>query len=615
MFISDIKDYNDLFQDGYLKIRNHGIISNNRTAILVGMEGTIDWACIPDFDSKPVFDSILDKDKGGMFSIFPESPERLSVRQYYKEYTNILVTEFLKDNSKILRITDFIPVSDYNTITFAEIYRLVESFSEQLNLHIIFKPHFLDSESTMVEKRKEGFIFRSRDQSIGIVSGFKLSKKNNIIDSVVEMGRNSAKWVIAPYGVRYLNPMGDYRPYQNMEMTTDYWRKWVHESNYRGIFNSEVIRSSLTLKSLFYEPTGLMVAAPTASLPEKIGGQRNWDYRFTWVRDTAYVIEALSSLGYKKEATKFLYDLMDRIRKEGTLRTIYPISEHSNDLQEREMYYSGYLGSKPVRFGNLASEQLQMDQYGSIIEAIYHLDKAGGLISPSLWEFVGETLDIIGENWSKPDSSIWEVRTEQKHYVYSKVMAWNAFDKAIIIGKKHEFSGKYKKWRSIANAIRTDVLERGFNHTTGSFTQFYGSDRADASLLRIPLTGFMSEKNKMFIGTLKHIVSELMTDDYAFFRYRSDDGLSGDDNTFFLLSFWYAQVLILLKKYSEAKSVIDSLLEKGNHLGLFSEEYDVLTRELMGNFPQAITHLGIITSCVSLNNALNKEKMNEIMAV
>ena len=614
MFISGIKHYNDIFQDGYLKISNHGMISNNRTAILVGMEGTIDWACIPNFDSKPVFDSLLDKDSGGEFSIYPEDPQKLAVRQYYKEHTNILVTEFLKDGSKILRITDFIPVSDYNTITFAEIYRHVESFSEPLNLHIVFKPHFLSNEPTLVEKRKEGFIFRSRDQSIGIVSGFRLIKKNNIIDSTLEMGKNLAKWVIAPYGVRHLNPLGDYRPYQNMEMTTDYWRKWVQESSYKGIFNSEVIRSSLTLKSLFYEPTGLMVAAPTAGLPEKIGGERNWDYRFTWVRDTAYVIEALSSLGYKKEATKFLYDLMDRIRKEGKLRTIYPVSEHSNNLQEREMHYSGYLGSKPVRFGNLAVDQLQMDQYGSIIEAIYYLDKAGGLISPSLWEFVGETLDVISNNWAKPDSSIWEIRTEQKHYVYSKIMAWNAFDKAIIIGKKHEFSGKYRKWRSIANAIKTDVIERGFNRKTGSFTQYYGSDRADASLLRIPLTGFLSEKDKMFTGTLRHIVSELMTDDYAFFRYRSDDGLTGGDNTFFLLSFWYAQVLILLKKYSEAKSVIDSLLEKGNHLGLFSEEYDVLTRDLMGNFPQAITHLGIITSCVSLNNTLNREKMNEIMA-
>lgn len=614
MFISGIKSYGELFQDGYLRIRNHGMISNNRTAILVGMEGTIDWACIPDFDSKPVFDSILDRDNGGRFSIYPDNPEQLSVRQYYKEHTNILVTEFLKNFSKILRITDFIPVSDYNTITFAEVYRLIESFSEQLNLHILFKPHFLSNESTLVEKRKEGFIFRSQDQSIGIVSGFKLNKRNNMIDSVVEMNRDSAKWIIAPYGVRYLNPLGDYRPYQNMEMTTDYWRKWVQESSYRGIFNSEVIRSSLTLKSLFYEPTGLMVAAPTASLPEKIGGERNWDYRFTWVRDTAYVIEALSSLGYKKEATKFLYDLMDRIRKEGTLRTIYPISDHNDDLVERAMNYSGHLGSKPVRFGNLASKQLQMDQYGSIVEAIYHLDKAGGLISPTLWEFVGETLEIIEKNWAKPDSSIWEFRTEQKHYVYSKIMAWNAFDKAITIGKKHEFSGKYKKWRNIANSIRTDVIERGFNPSTGSFTQFYGSDKADASLLRIPLTGFVSEKNRMFSGTLNHIVSELMTEDYAFFRYKSDDGLIGDDNTFFLLSFWYAQVLILLKRYSEAKSVIDSLLEKGNHLGLFSEEYDVINRDLLGNFPQAITHLGIITSCVALNQALNREKMSEIMA-
>lgn len=193
-------------------------------------------------------------------------------------------------------------------------------------------------------------------------------------------------------------------------------------------------------------------------------------------------------------------------------------------------------------------------------------------------------------------------------------MAWNAFDKAITIGKKHEFSGKYKKWRNIANSIRTDVIERGFNPSTGSFTQFYGSDKADASLLRIPLTGFVSEKNRMFSGTLNHIVSELMTEDYAFFRYKSDDGLIGDDNTFFLLSFWYAQVLILLKRYSEAKSVIDSLLEKGNHLGLFSEEYDVINRDLLGNFPQAITHLGIITSCVALNQALNREKMSEIMA-
>ena len=604
MAFQGARKYSDLGRDGYLLISSHGVIASNRTAALVGLNGTIDWACLPNFDSPPVFDSILDRNKGGYFAIHPHDTENLEVVQSYKELTNVLVTEFIRGGKIILRLTDFIPTSDYPTISFPEIHRMVETLSEDVQVDVEFKATLgYGKHPVVIDQRRNGFIFKSKEHKVGIASEIQLFSNGGLVHGSEVISRRTAKWLVGLYGISHLETISDYKSYQRLEDTIDYWQKWSNMSYYRGVYNNDVNRSALILKGLFFEPTGLMVAAPTTSLPESIGGERNWDYRFAWIRDTAYVIESLSLIGYKREATKFLYDMMDKIEHEKHMRTIYPINQDAS-LEEMQLDYEGYMGSRPVRIGNKAAEQLQIDQMGSIVNAVCALSDSGGVINSYLWDFVGQTLDDLSTLWKEPDSSIWEFRTEPRHYVYSKIVAWSAFNNAIRMGKVQGFSGPYRKWRAIADEIKEQVLEKGFDSELNSFVQYYGSKETDAVLLRMPILGFLPADDPMIIGTVERIENDLRGTDSLFIRYREDDGLKGDDNAFLVLSFWYVEVLIMMGRINEARMAFESILDKGNHLGIFSEEIDLKTGEQLGNFPQAITHLGVISVAVHLNSVL-----------
>ncbi len=595
-----------LKRGGYVRIQDHGMIASNRTAALVAMNGTIDWACMPSFNSDPLFCSILDQHKGGYFAISPEDINEVTTGQTYLEHTNILVTEFYRKGKTILRLTDFIPASEYNTINFPEIHRYIETPSADVKIRIEMKPTFnYGKGSVSIEKGKNGFVFSSGKESVILSCDMGLAASGNMVHGLVSMKKGTSKWAVVAHGIKAAGKITDYRSYERLEETSSYWNSWVSQAQDSGIYNKAVTRSSLALKSLFYEPTGLMVAAPTSSLPESIGAERNWDYRFAWIRDTAYVVEALSMIGYKREAIKFLYDMMEIIKREGKIRTIYSINDQS-DLDEVETDFEGYMGSKPVRFGNKASEQLQIDEYGSIINAIYHLANIGGIINSYLWSFVGDILRDLEVLWKKPDSTIWEFRSEPQHYTYSKVMAWAAFDRAITMGRKLNYSGPYHEWQQTADAIRKDVLEKGYDPETNSFVQYYGAKHTDAALLRIPTLGFLPGNDPRIRGTVRRIEKDLMADGFLFKRYQNDDGLKGKDNAFTLLSFWYVEDLIAQKDYVKARDVFESLLERGNHLGLFSEEIDFETGDQLGNFPQAMTHLGIIRAAKKLNDVFKK---------
>ncbi|MCY0852406.1 MAG: glycoside hydrolase family 15 protein, partial [Thermoplasma acidophilum] len=337
-----------------------------------------------------------------------------------------------------------------------------------------------------------------------------------------------------------------------------------------------------------------------------------WDYRYTWIRDTAYVIEALATIGYKREAVSFLYDMMDVISRENKIRTIYSI-DNSDDFVERELDFEGYRGSRPVRIGNKAVDQLQIDQYGSIVRAIHAMEKAGGVVNSYLWDFVEEMMAKIEYLWKYPDSSIWEFRTEPKQYVYSKVMSWAAFDSAITMARDLGLTAPIKKWKGIQDEIWNDVMTKGFDPQTNSFVQYYGSKNVDASLLRLPILGFIPANDERFIGTMKRIEDELMVDGYLFRRYREDDGLKGDEGSFLMLTFWYIEDLILMKRLKAARAALESIIEKANHLGLYSEEIDEKTGDFLGNFPQALSHLGIIRVAPKLEEAFLKRvsKINE----
>ncbi len=598
-------DTTQAYRSGYLKIANHGFIANNRTAALVGIDGTVDWACFPDFNSNPVFDSILDSRNGGYFKTRPAM--ECNVNQYYEDSTNILITEFVNNNNVVLKLTDFLPASSYSTITFPEIHRLIEAPYSDIEVLIDIKTHFnFGSDKTKIISNTHGYLFTSRNDTLGISTNFKLQKGKGNIYNQTSMKKGSYEWIVILSGIKQIGNVRQYESYNRMEETRKYWRSWAGKINYSGLYYDHVIRSALTLKGLFYDPTGMMVAAPTTSLPEIIGGERNWDYRYTWIRDTAYVIESLSIIGLKDEATKFLYDIMSTVQKDKGVKTIYSINSEIK-LEEEIVNLSGYMDSIPVRVGNKASEQLQIDQYGSIVNAVLRFHEAGGLVTTYLWDFIIKILDTLKDIWKLPDSSIWEFRSEPKHYLYSKLISWSAFHRAIKMGKELGYSAPYRAWHIIENEIKNEILEKGYNSEVKAFTQYYGSDRVDASVLRMPLTGFIRANDPMFVSTLAKVEADLKNPCGMFMRYSNDDGLQGHDNAFLLLSFWYVEDLILSGRINEAKATFESVLEHSNHLMLFSEEIDFHEcKEMLGNFPQAITHLGVIRAAIKLDEALRK---------
>ncbi|MHB8396604.1 MAG: glycoside hydrolase family 15 protein [Thermoplasmataceae archaeon] len=599
--------FSEVERTGYTLISNHGIIASNRTAALVSLNGSIDWACMPNFNSDPVFCSILDKDKGGVFTIRPFDTTGLEVSQSYLEHTNILVTEFYRNREVCLRLTDFLPTSEYSTINFPEIHRYVESPRTETQVYVKIKP-VLDfgRKKYDIFRNGNGFLFRSEKDPLGVSAMVQMQKKKDYLEGKFSVGKGDSTWIVLLHGVTSVQRVSDYKSYERMQETARYWKDWVSDGNYPALYSREIIRSALTLKGLFFEPTGLMVAAPTASLPEYLGGERNWDYRYAWIRDTNYVIEALSIMGYKKEAIKFLYDMMETFKRQQKLKTLYPI----NDLEPVDEFIvdmEGYMGSKPVRFGNEAANQLQIDEYGSLVDSIYHMAMAGGTVNSYLWNFVRETLSTLTEIWKNPDSTIWEFRTEPKHYTYSKAMAFLSFRRAIEMGRKLDFSAPYHEWQTTADAIKADILKNGYSPETNSFVQYYGASHTDSALLRLPLLGLLPPTDPRMVGTVQRIEKELMHHGFLFKRYNNDDGITSGDNAFILTSFWYVEDLILMRKYELAKEVFEKLLSASNHLGLYSEEIDLDTLEALGNFPQALSHLGLIKTADRLNQVRKSE--------
>lgn len=594
------------YSSDYLKINDHGFIVNNRTAALVGMDGTVDWACFPDFNSNPVFDSILDAHRGGYFKTKPLAA--CNVNQYYEEFTNILITEFINANKVVLRLTDFLPVSGYSTINFPEIHRFIEAPNSDIEIAVDLKPDFnFGADHIKIHENRYGYLFSSKGKTLGISTNLKLIKGKNNVYNNLTLKKGTYQWIVILSGVRQIGSVEQYSSYDRLEESRNYWRSWTGKINYSGLYYDYVLRSALTLKGLFYEPTGMMVAAPTTSLPEIIGGERNWDYRYTWIRDTAYVIESLSLIGLKDEASKFLYDLMAIVQKDSKVRTIYPINS-MDDTDEIEINFSGYMDSRPVRIGNKASDQLQIDQYGSIVDAVFRFYEAGGLVTTYLWDFIIEILDTLKDLWHLPDSSIWEFRSEPKHYIYSKFISWTAFHRAILMGKSLGYRAPYREWMKVRGEIRVEIMEKGYNSGVHAFTQYYGSDEVDGSILRMPLTGFIKATDPKFISTMEKVEKELKNRDGIFIRYKNDDGLKGKDNGFLLLSFWYVEDLILMGRLKDAKQTFENLLSYSNHLMLFSEELNFTdSNEMLGNFPQAITHLGVIRAAVKLNRAMRKK--------
>lgn len=605
----------------YQPIENYAIIGNMRSAALVGLNGSIDWFCFPHFDSPSLFASILDEHKGGHFKISPLIPNSKSKQHYWPD-TNVLITRFFNAEG-IVEITDYMPVGSDITDEFDyRIVRRVKGIHGSMKMKLECYPGFdyarIKHETTLSER---GASFHTPELSMALASNIPLQKNEKGAFAEFEMIEEGETAVFVIHKVK----KGEgcticYSPSQaeaRFRNTIEYWRNWLSKSNYKGRWREMVHRSALILKLLTFEPTGAIVAAPTCSLPEGIGGVRNWDYRYTWIRDAAFTIYAFLRIGFTEEATNFMKWVVERSAEDdsGYLQIMYGIDGRHKLTETSLDHLEGYMGSSPVRIGNGAYDQLQLDIYGELIDSVYLFDKHVRPISFSGWKQIHKHVNWISKNWQSKDDGIWEVRGGQQHFVYSKVMAWVALDRAIRLATKRSFPADLNELHKTRDKIFMEVIEKGWNKEKQAFDQYYGSGTLDASNLMMPLVFFMSPYDPMMEKTISATMQAphkggLLSNSLVY-RYNVNevnDGLSGDEGTFNICTFWMVEALTRAgkvdpKKLEQARLIFEQMLGYANHVGMYSEQIG-LTGEALGNTPQAFTHLALISSAYNLDKAL-----------
>jgi GH15 family glucan-1,4-alpha-glucosidase len=599
----------------YLPIEDHGIIGDLHTVALVGKNGTIDWCCIPAFDAPSVFGSLLDAEKGGLFSIAPHATPEMRLNQYYLPETNILITRFFTLEG-VGEITDFMPIQPAKEHTkHHRIVRAVRVVQGQLTFEMICRPAFNYARDThTVQLSESGAVFQHPELNLGLFASTPLEEDGHGgVTSTFTLAQDHwAYFLLESTGEQESEPPHLSRAqYQKLLLDTkDYWRTWLSQCRYLGRWREMVQRSALALKLLAYAPTGAIVAAPTTSLPESMGGERNWDYRYTWLRDSALTIHSLLLLGFREEAEAFVDWLKARaaeLKEDGSLQTMYTI-HGGHDMTELTLdHLDGYRHSRPVRIGNGAYTQLQLDITGEFLDGIYVFTHKRGIYYAG-WQYFLRLLTWLENNWQGGDEGIWEVRGGRRAFVHSRVMCWAAFDRAIRIAQDQGLPAPLDEWRATRDTIYQEIMENGWNEEKQSFVQYYGSDAVDASLLLIPLVGFTAETDPRVVRTIERIQRELMHEPHVY-RYRvdaaADDGLKGVEGTFSICSFWLVEALTRAGKLEEARQNLDQMLTYANHLGLYSEEVGPLG-EAWGNFPQAFTHLALIRACHALDQALEE---------
>jgi GH15 family glucan-1,4-alpha-glucosidase len=588
----------------YLPIEDYGIIGNLQTAALVSLYASIDFFCFPRFDSPSVFCKLLDAKKGGYFSITPQMKDPVA-KQLYLPDTNILVTRFFSDEG-IAEVIDYMPVEEKGTIV-----RRVSTIRGKLNYQLRCAPRFnYASLKHNIEKKDGGFLFVPVNKEQPEL--FLTSETDLAVDADDVVGHFHLKeddfacFVLQEYSDKQESAKDlTERTYQP---TISYWQNWIAKSNYEGHWRDVVRRSALTLKLLNSNKYGSMVAAPTFSLPESIGKGRNWDYRFTWIRDAAFSMHVFLQLGFLAEAQQFLDWVMRQSGKQD-LQLMFTIDGKPH-LDERCLdYLEGYKCSKPVRIGNDAHKQTQMDIYGELLETIYIFVRHGGDITYEYWKIIQRYIEIVINNWQKPDHSIWEVRGEKREFLFSKIMCWVALDRATKIGDLFSYPYDFLKWHNVRNEIYEDVYHNFWSEQKQAFVQSKGSENLDASALLMPILNMISPHSERWKKTM-NAIDQVLRSDVLVYRYREQqdeiDGLKGKEGTFTICSFWFVECLSLCGQIERAKENFEKMLGYANHLGLYSEQLGMKGQHL-GNFPQAFTHLALISAAIELSKDNHKD--------
>ena len=608
----------------YPLIADHGLIGDLQTCALVATDGSIDWFCAPRFDSPSVFGALLDHERGGHFRVRPTA-ETFTGKQLYFPDTAVLVTRFMTQ-AGVGEVTDFMPVAGPVATDRHRIVRMVRCVRGEMTFAVDIAPRFdYGREPHETHLTEAGAVFEGERTAMAVSLILEPEEQRLAHPQVDARGDVHAELtlragqmrgvVVETGAARPAHPVPVAEAWRLFDETVDFWETWLGQSTYAGRWREALNRSAITLKLMTYAPTGGIVAAPTMGLPEQIGGERNWDYRYTWIRDASFSIYSLLGMGFTTEAAALGRWLKDRVDEQvggngtGPLNIMYRV-DGSSDLSEEVLpHWEGYRGSTPVRVGNAAADQLQLDIYGEAIDSIYFADQRGLTTGHQGWQRLCDLLNWVTDNWDQPEEGIWETRGGRQAFTYGRLMNWVALDRGIRLATKHGRPAPLERWRAERDAIYNQIMERGWSPTRKAFRQHYDTDVLDAALLRMSTVGFITPTDPMWISTLEAMDAELVTDSLVY-RYdpeASPDGLRGSEGTFSLCTFSYVASLARAGQLSKARETFEKMLTYANHVGLYSEEI-ALTGEQIGNFPQAFTHLALIDAAIILDRQLDQNR-------